>query len=399
MKIDDYKKVTDRLELKKDCFKEAVNMIEQNKNKKHYWSKKKVIPIFAVAVVACTTMTAVFADELVGIFRKERNLEISIAGVDELERKSVPILKAVPKKWDENIINELFVKDKTVTDSYEYESDKNPDAIRKVRCFNDNSVLCWEDGDLSWRHITDDHYDYGYITSKIIRGKDSGEVLFPEEALDGFDKQEALQQAEEILSKLGISTLSSEIIALDKEHLILEDDCRNESGERVYKHGEILSEWTEEQEAYFIIFRISENGLTVSNKELQINNTVAEGSEVHMVISKSGIESLYASQIYKFSESIGTAKVCTAQEAADAIIENFNGNNEYYPTSIEHCRLTYVPIPVKQGCEYEFHPYWEFYTSEKTTLYDKYNNLIQHTFYDTLFVDGQTREVISSNIG
>lgn len=402
MKINDYKKVTDRLELKKDCFMEAINMMEQNTNKKHYWSKKKVIPVLAAAVVACTTMTAVFADELISIFHKDGNLEISIAEVNDPESKTIPIIKAVPKKWDENVINELFIKDKTVTTTDEYESDTNPDAIRKVLCFNDDSILCWEDGDLSWDHITDDHYDYRYIISKIMNGIDAGEILFPETTLDGFDKQTALDQAEAILSKLGISTVSSEIIALDKEHLILEDDCRNENGERIYKHDEILPEWTEDQEAYFMIFRTGNEELpvsdkafeTVSDKALQINDICAEGSEIHLVISKSGIECLLARWVYEPVESIGNAEICTAQEAADAIIENFKDVNAYYPTSIEHCRLTYVPVPIKQGCEFELRPYWEFYSSEKITVDGKDNNPTQDTYYKTLFVDCQTREVI-----
>lgn len=394
MNIDDYKKVTDRIELKKDCFTEAINMMEENKNKKHGWTKKKVIPVIAAAVVACTTMTAVFADEFMGIFRKEKNLEISIAEVNEPEITSVPIIHATLKKWDEDVINELFIKDKTVTESREYESDTNPDGIRNVRFLDDDSLLGWEDGDISWSYVNEDHYDYGYFVSKIMFGKDSGEVLFPETTLDGFDKQEALDQAEALLNKLGISTVSSEIIALDKEHLILEDVARNENGERIYKHGEILPEWTEEQEAYLIFFRTGDKELPVTERSLQINNTCTEGSMIQVVISKRGIEYLTARWIYELGESIGSAEICTAQEAADAIIENFNDVNAYYPASIEHCRLTYVPIPVKQGCEFEMRPYWEFYSSEEATVYDKDNNLIQCNFYGTLFVDTQTREVI-----
>lgn len=71
--IDDYKKVTDRLELKRDCLTEAVNMIEQKSEKKHRFSKRRIIPVLAAAVVSCCAVTAVFADDIANVFRKAEN--------------------------------------------------------------------------------------------------------------------------------------------------------------------------------------------------------------------------------------------------------------------------------------------------------------------------------------
>lgn len=400
MNIDDYNKSANRIKIDPDLKEKIMSKCEQNKVRKGF-NKKKLIPILAAAAVACTATTAVFADEIMGIFRKHNNLEISITEVSEPDKQAVPILKAVPKKWDENVINELFMNGKTVTESYEYKSDVNPEVVRKVRILDDDSMLCWEDGDVSWHKIDDAHYDYGFIISKIQYGKDSGEILFPETSIDGLDKQTALDTAETALRKLGISVASSEVIALDKEHLIAEDDARNENGERIYKDGEVLPEWSEEQEAYFIKFRASagDNELPISDHPFYQDDNFADGSNINMVISKSGIEYLEAFKVYVPGESAGSAEICTAQEAADSIIENFKDINAYYPTSIEHCRLTYVPIPVKQDTEYELRPYWEFYSSEDMILYDNNNDPVQHTCYDTLFVDAQTREVNTMNIG
>lgn len=73
--IKDYTNVTDRLELKKDCFEEAINMMEKDTNRKRVFSKKNMIPVIAAVLVACGTMTAVFAEDIANVFRKAENAQ------------------------------------------------------------------------------------------------------------------------------------------------------------------------------------------------------------------------------------------------------------------------------------------------------------------------------------
>ena len=57
MKIEDYKNVTDRIEIREECRKEIINMsIEKNKSK-HKWSKKTFIPVIAAAIVGSVSYT------------------------------------------------------------------------------------------------------------------------------------------------------------------------------------------------------------------------------------------------------------------------------------------------------------------------------------------------------
>ena len=71
MKIEDYKNVTDRIEIREECRKEIINMsIEKNKSK-HKWSKKTFIPVIAAAIVGCTAITAAFADDVISVFSKQ----------------------------------------------------------------------------------------------------------------------------------------------------------------------------------------------------------------------------------------------------------------------------------------------------------------------------------------
>ena len=82
MKIEDYKNVTDRIEIREECRKEIINMsIEKNKSK-HKWSKKTFIPVIAAAIVGCTAITAAFADDVISVFSKEKAKQEITAEVD-----------------------------------------------------------------------------------------------------------------------------------------------------------------------------------------------------------------------------------------------------------------------------------------------------------------------------
>lgn len=88
MKIEDYKNVTDRIEIREECRKEIINMsIEKNKSK-HKWSKKTFIPVIAAAIVGCTAITAAFADDVISVFSKEKaKQEITAEVADGTEYK------------------------------------------------------------------------------------------------------------------------------------------------------------------------------------------------------------------------------------------------------------------------------------------------------------------------
>ncbi|MGN1480863.1 DUF4179 domain-containing protein [Porcipelethomonas sp.] len=88
MKMEDYKKVMDKIQIKEECRKEIIDMSIEKNNSKHRWSKKKIIPVFAVAVIGCTAMTAAFADDIVSVFSKANaKQEITAEGADGTQHK------------------------------------------------------------------------------------------------------------------------------------------------------------------------------------------------------------------------------------------------------------------------------------------------------------------------
>lgn len=88
MKIEDYKKVTDRIEIREDCRKEIINMSIEKNSKKHRFSKRTIIPVIAAAVVGCTAMTAAFADDVISVFSKAKGTqELTAEGADGTQYK------------------------------------------------------------------------------------------------------------------------------------------------------------------------------------------------------------------------------------------------------------------------------------------------------------------------
>lgn len=409
MKIEDYNKVTDRLELKKDCFREALNMIEDNK--KHKYPKRKIIPIIAAAVVACGAVTGVFADEFMGIFKKDTNFEMAISEIDNSTSvigniETLPIYKAVMKKWDENVIQKLFAEGKTQIDGRDEPKADDPDIIWKFREYNDNTVLCYEDGDISFRRRSDGFYNYPDISTVVGKLFKTEDITPTDADLKGVDKKEAIKQADDIVNKLGIDVTSEKTIySLDKEYLIKTDNTRNADGKRIYKNEEdVLPEWTEEQEAYLIIYNTEFNGIPVSDNVMcygkdydVVNSWHADGSEIYAIVSKNGIEEFRAKTIYEFTENKEQpVEICTAELAAKAIIDKFDENIPNYPTSFDNCRLVYHAA--KKGDEYEMRPFWEFKSTITHSYYTLYPEKETWELYHTYFVDAETLEIFIDNM-
>ncbi|MGN0620527.1 MAG: hypothetical protein ACI4I9_01565 [Porcipelethomonas sp.] len=393
MNMDDYKRAANRLEASDKCRERVMNMSIKGREKKKY-SKRKLIPVIAAAAAGFTVVTAVSADSIIGIFKKQRNFEMNITCVEEPEKTEVKIMNAVPKEWDEEIIHSIFTEGNSIIETDETPSDMNPEKTWKFFRLEDDSFLSFEDGSLSWTDGKDRiTYSYSGAAQEALDGIDSGKVTLEKQEIEDFDRASAEALADDIVNRLNIPVASKEIYVLDEEFLKSYDLSRNENGERIYKHGEILPEWTEEQEAYLIVYHQDGGGLPVSARSTVYNDSCVEGSRVYAVISRSGLEEFEARPVYDVSESGEAAEICTAEEAAGAIDKKFADETASYPTSIENCHLVYLPVTVEFGKSYELRPFWEFY-STKTITSSMDSREPYFDIYGAMFVDAQTLEII-----
>lgn len=75
MRIEDYKKAMNKIEIREECRKEIIEMSAEKNNSGHRWSKKKIIPVMAAAVIGCTAMSVAFADDIISVFSKAKNTQ------------------------------------------------------------------------------------------------------------------------------------------------------------------------------------------------------------------------------------------------------------------------------------------------------------------------------------
>lgn len=409
MNMNDYNNLMEHVTIDPKL-KERVFDRYEKKVSRHGVSKKKFIPILAAAAVGCTCITAAFADDFMGIFKKDMNFEMNISEIEKPDYmtemqsdtevyENLPIYNAEFKIWDENVINELFANDKEQIDGYEDESDTCPGYKWKYREYDDNTCIAYEPGHISFSRSSDACYSY---PSDIVHYKSYGlaDIELTDKDLKGVDKKKAIEQTDQIISKLGISVSSEKTIySLDKDLLIKTDLGRDENGNRIYKHGEILPEWTEEQEAYFITYNIEFDGMPLGTDELhhgknyKINEWWTEGSVITAIVDKYGIVEFYADRIYDFLGTDKSVNICTAKQAADIISEKFEKDIPSFPTLIDNCRLIYHAA--KNGDKYEMRPYWEFKSKITAHHYTLYPEKQTVEYYETYYIDAETIELFT----
>lgn len=411
MNMNDYNDLMENVKIDPKLKDRIFNRYEEKVCRRGF-SKRKLIPILAVAVVGCTCITAAFADDFVGIFKKDTNFEMNISKIEksdsapetqsdtEVLSEKMPIYNAEFKMWDENVIAELFANDKERIDGYERQSDTCPGYEWKYREYDDNTSIAYEPGFISFSRYSDAYYSYPLGDIIYYKSYGLADIELTDKELNGVDKKKAIEQADNIINKLGISVSSEKTIySLDKELLIKTDLSRDENGNRTYKHGEILPEWTEEQEAYLIIYNVEFDGMPLGTEYLrhgkwyQTTEWGTEGSLITAVVDKYGIVDFSASRIYDYLGTDKSVNICTAQQAADIISEKFDKDIPNYPTLIDNCRLIYHAA--KKGDEYEMRPYWEFKSTVFAQHYTHYPEKETHEYYETYYIDAETIELFS----
>lgn len=397
MNMNDYKNAVSRMHPNPELKAEVINMSTQKSKRKI--SKKTVIPVAIAATVCLSTLTVVFADDIMGFFRKGINLEMNIPSITENnsseEVTGLPVKKAVRKKWDEDVIKNLFIGDKPMAVNETYESNYDPDMDRKWIEFKDDSRLGYEDGDLYWEYGDWLNYSYSYhisVLQNLNFEKSSGKTPFKEADIEGLDKNECAALADSYVEQLGISVNGKQIFTFDKESLVEEDFARNENGDRIDAQEKVLPEWTEEQEAYLFVYDICVDDVSVSSREGNYG-----ANKLHVVIGRNGLALFDAWRIMDAVEDIETVNICPAEKAADAVYKFFDDEPSKSPMKIENYKLVYRTEVLDEKGVYLLKPCWEFYSTAFVT-WSNPDGTPNEGFEKgyIIDVDPQTEEVIKS---
>lgn len=258
------------------------------------------------------------------------------------------------REWDNDKLISVFLEGSTITYENSFET------VREVMCYycrtDDGRSLRIENGRLSYeaqwdseKNSLSDNYAINVMSD-----------LFPDEALDGFSREEALERAYEIIDKAEIKNLGEpEIYAV--------------TAERANKLRTITTKWTKDDELYYIRFPTIYNDIPIFNCMSAVpipgTSTFFEGSYVETAISKSEI--VFFNCITVFGEIQKTGDDIQIKYGAENVLDQvklYFSEREHEPLTVIGCTLMYMPSAANGFQEFSFKPAWCVRYIEETEI-------------------------------
>ena len=189
--------------------------------------------------------------------------------------------------------------------------------------------------------------------------------------LDGFSKEEAVQLVRETAEKLGITNLGEpSVFAMTAE----DANAYYDHLDAIHAHSEPHDEskgdcyhtrWTKDDEAYFVTFPLTIDGLPISTarvEQMTYNWGRFDGSCVMAAVTKDGIVSFDAQGITVPEYTL--ANPVKINFSKEDILNKFNSNMPdsitLFANKVEvvDCELTYVPLELLDNYEVVYTPVW-----------------------------------------
>ncbi len=292
---------------------------------------------------------------------KIENLDLKLALPQDCPSE-LPEVTAAVKRWDGETVLEALCGGKTVVSRKEYQSDFYPDESRVVFMFDDGAYMFFEPSRIGYDGLGADEYYYKFFFGKYETYYNARDIVYSSE-LEGFDKADALKRVTDITDKLDIKNLGEPIIfgiTMESANSFF----LGEKNEReAYNDGEFeYSEWTKDDEAYYITFPLEYNEIPVEINEVSVPGHSSTGSFVKAVVTKNGVLYFECEGItdagYKNGENIKLGYGAT--DILSRIVSEYSqkvltGKVEYY-----NCELTYAPVDKPSENEWTLAPVWRF---------------------------------------
>lgn len=306
--------------------------------------QKHVKAFLATAVIA-VMLSGCFPTGEVSVPESTPNniedLTISISYPEQTPESASEITLRM-REWDNDRLIKTFLEGSTITYENIFET------VREVTCYayrtDDNKYLRIEDGMLTYeaQNGSDKNSLYDYYTASYMPD------LFPDEALDGFSREEALERVYAVIDKADIKNLGEpEIYAV--------------TAERANKLATIDTKWTKNDELYLMRFPIIYNDIPIINCNSAIpgTSTFYDGSFVTVAISES--ELVFFQCVNILGEVQKTGDEIQIKYGAENILDQlklFFSEREHTPLTIIGCTLTYMPSAINGFLELSFKPAW-----------------------------------------
>lgn len=183
-----------------------------------------------------------------------------------------------------------------------------------------------------------------------------------------FASREAvIQQVLNLFSEIGLKhvqcgaiyALNADQLQSASDHMAIDFAAEIQDGRAAYKE-----KWTDDDECYVLNLQITmgEYGLPIFSddtiKSFAFTELHYDNCELEAVVSKNGVESLYASRVVQEAEQGAADPILNAEKLIDLISGYYQNILVERPTTITEIALNYVMFPVDSGTAYELKPVW-----------------------------------------
>lgn len=284
------------------------------------------------------------------------------------------VLYAKYKKFDEQTLVSAFFdkkKPEKETGSEGYTSFK--DGNSEVVIYDSYIYYSTED----YQYIKYPTDDFGSKNDSDIGEKDFDEV-YKKDNLKFMTREKAMQTACDFLKKLSIDNMehaveNTEIYAIDFETMqTVQEEKKQESIDFQRQNGvspiqdptegyKTKNKFTQEDEFYVIYFTIKQNGIPITQRSYDLNETRSiNGSTVRVLLSKKGVIEFACYGIYevkKIAESPAT--LLSAEQAIQKAYEIYDSVISTDKVTIKTIDFEYVPVAYNNNYnEVKLTPAW-----------------------------------------
>lgn len=306
------------------------------------------------------------------ISNAEFNYEIKADFPTEL-----PKIRLKPKKFDEEKLKEIFLRDKTI----------NPNADRPDWVYEttDGSVLCIG-GD--WIEFFDGSVDDNRNNMFTIAGNYNKFSYASDEQLTSFSSEEAISRANKLLDELGVENYCGPtVITVTPEmgNAMLKEYGVHTTNKEQSRDDYDL--WTEDDGVYVLKYRQNIGGVDLCGPMINLStDRTIEGTDISVYVKKDMILKLAINSWYdvvSLNEETVELKF-GADYASNALLERYGKMGELkYPTFFTDCKLEYIPQGYDNG-ELIFTPAWCFSGYQlRGPLYDVIGDCAEYFYADT----------------
>ena len=313
--------------------------------------------------------------------------------------QKVSISSAKPATWDREIIVSGISNGRQVVDEFSGEN-SGPDDRFYSYTFNDDSNLTFYLGSVSYNTEMEAEYQYTYYFDNYENFKDEGTLkkMFSDKNIDGIEKSDAVDNANQVVSLLDIDDILGEpqIYSMDAASVnFLQDeyDARD-------KYGEKVSKWSDEQEAYLLIYPVLYQNIPSLCMNANGENELISSSKVYFIYGKNGLITFNVSGIFDLKSTVQESYAYSPLDAIQSVKDSFENIIMDTEIEISLIKLAYITrYDFDNITEWQIEPVWFIegkYVNATSDSVDGKDNLADQN-YTTIIsaVNGETVPLVS----